>query len=105
MKLEEIIKAIKPLDESAMRAARARQDTLTKPPGSLGRLEELSIQLAGMKADPFPSVEHKAVIVLRTVEGLSYKEIGAILGCSEGTVMSRLHYARKKLHDKLSSFL
>jgi RNA polymerase sigma-70 factor (ECF subfamily) len=49
--------------------------------------------------------EHKAVIVLRTIEGLSYKDIGAILGCSEGTVMSRLHYARKKLHDKLRSFL
>jgi RNA polymerase sigma-70 factor, ECF subfamily len=49
--------------------------------------------------------EHKAVIVLRTVEGLSYKDIGEILGCSEGTVMSRLHYARKKLHDKLSEFL
>jgi nicotinate-nucleotide--dimethylbenzimidazole phosphoribosyltransferase len=54
MKLEETIKAIKPLDETAMRAARARQDTLTKPRGSLGRLEEVSIQLAGMKADPFP---------------------------------------------------
>ncbi len=49
--------------------------------------------------------EHKAVIVLRTVEGLSYKDIGEILGCSEGTVMSRLHYARKKLQDKLSAFL
>ena len=49
--------------------------------------------------------EHKAVIVLRTIEGLSYKDIGEILGCSEGTVMSRLHYARKKLQDKLSAFL
>jgi RNA polymerase sigma-70 factor (ECF subfamily) len=49
--------------------------------------------------------EHKAVIVLRTIEGLSYKDIGEILGCSEGTVMSRLHYARKKLHDKFSAFL
>ncbi|HEY7713365.1 MAG TPA: sigma-70 family RNA polymerase sigma factor [Candidatus Binatia bacterium] len=49
--------------------------------------------------------EHKAVIVLRTIEGLSYKDIGEILGCSEGTVMSRLHYARKKLQDKLGSFL
>jgi RNA polymerase sigma-70 factor (ECF subfamily) len=42
--------------------------------------------------------EHRAVIILRTVEGLSYKDIGEILGCSEGTVMSRLHYARKRLH-------
>ena len=49
--------------------------------------------------------EHKAVIVLRTLEGLSYKDIGEILGCSEGTVMSRLHYARKKLLEKLSGFL
>ena len=31
-----------------MAAARARQDTLTKPPGSLGRLEELSVHLAGI---------------------------------------------------------
>jgi RNA polymerase sigma-70 factor (ECF subfamily) len=49
--------------------------------------------------------EHRAVIVLRTVEGLSYKDIGEILGCSEGTVMSRLHYARKRLQDKLRAFL
>lgn len=49
--------------------------------------------------------EHKAVIMLRTVEGLSYKDIGEILGCSEGTVMSRLHYARKKLQEKLRAFL
>jgi RNA polymerase sigma-70 factor (ECF subfamily) len=38
---------------------------------------------------------------MRAVEGLSYKEIGRIMGCSEGTVMSRLHYARKKLQEKL----
>src|SRR6266481_1553840 len=49
--------------------------------------------------------EHRAVIILRTVEGLSYKDIGEILGCSEGTVMSRLHYARKRLQEKLSAVL
>jgi len=49
--------------------------------------------------------EHRAVIVMRAVEGLSYKDIGRILGCSEGTVMSRLHYARKKLQERLNPFL
>jgi RNA polymerase sigma-70 factor, ECF subfamily len=51
------------------------------------------------------SPEHRSVIVLRTLEGLSYKDIGEILGCSDGTVMSRLHYARKKLQEKLREFL
>jgi nicotinate-nucleotide--dimethylbenzimidazole phosphoribosyltransferase len=77
MKLEEIIKDIKPLDEATMQAARARQDTLTKPRGSLGRLEELSIQLAGMKADPFPSVEHKAVIVMAADHGVAIEGVSA----------------------------
>jgi RNA polymerase sigma-70 factor (ECF subfamily) len=49
--------------------------------------------------------DHKAVILMRAVEGLSYKEIGRIMGCSEGTVMSRLHYARKKLQEKLGGHL
>jgi RNA polymerase sigma-70 factor (ECF subfamily) len=49
--------------------------------------------------------DHKAVIVMRSVEGLSYKEIGRIMGCSEGTIMSRLHYARKKLQEKLGADL
>jgi nicotinate-nucleotide--dimethylbenzimidazole phosphoribosyltransferase len=77
MKLEEIINDIKPLDEAAMRSARARQDTLTKPPGSLGRLEELSIQLAGMKADPFPSLERKAVIVMAADHGVAREGVSA----------------------------
>ena len=77
MKLEEIIKDIKPLDEAAMKAARARQDTLTKPRGSLGRLEELSIQLAGMKADPLPSVERKAVIVMAADHGVAREGVSA----------------------------
>ena len=77
MKFEDIIKAIQPLDEAAMRAARARQDSLTKPRGSLGRLEELSIQLAGMKADPLPSVERKAVIVMVADHGVTLEGVSA----------------------------
>ena len=77
MNLKEIIKDIQPLDETAMRAARARQERLTKPHGSLGRLEELSIQLAGIKADSFPSVEHKAVIIMAADHGVAVEGVSA----------------------------
>ena len=48
---------------------------------------------------------HKAVILLRAIEGLSYDEISQTLKCSRGTVMSRLHYARKKLQTRLDRYL
>jgi RNA polymerase sigma-70 factor (ECF subfamily) len=45
--------------------------------------------------------EHRAVILLREVEGLSYDEISEVLQCPRGTVMSRLHYARSRLRGIL----
>jgi RNA polymerase sigma-70 factor (ECF subfamily) len=47
---------------------------------------------------------HRAVILLREVDGLSYDEIAQALGCSVGTVMSRLHYARTRLKEALKTF-
>ncbi len=49
--------------------------------------------------------EQRATVVLREIEDLSYAEIASVLGCSIGTVMSRLHYGRKKLRQKLSGYL
>ncbi len=49
--------------------------------------------------------DHRAVILLREVEGLSYEEISQVMQCSKGTVMSRLHYARKKLQAGLGEFM
>jgi nicotinate-nucleotide--dimethylbenzimidazole phosphoribosyltransferase len=77
MFLDSLISTIQPLDEAARRSARARQDILTKPRGSLGRLEELSIQLAGMKANPFPSVERKAIIVMAADHGVAMEGVSA----------------------------
>ena len=54
--------------------------------------------------DSLPSY-HKAVFVLYEIEGLSYKEIAEAVGCSIGTVMSRLHYARKKLRTMLTPYV
>ena len=79
------------------------QNEVARDPFSDVHDRELREKLVSAINDLTP--EHKAVIILRTVEGLSYKDIGEILGCSEGTVMSRLHYARKKLQEKLSAFL
>jgi RNA polymerase sigma-70 factor (ECF subfamily) len=50
------------------------------------------------------SAEHRAVILLKEVEDFSYQEIADSVGCSLGTVMSRLFYARKKLQDQLREF-
>ena len=60
-----------------MQQAAARQARLTKPAGSLGRLEELSIRLAGMKADPQPTVERKAVIVMAADHGVALEGVSA----------------------------
>ena len=71
MDLEMIISQIAPLDQSAMEAARARQDILTQPRGSLGRLEALSVQVAGITGNPLPNIHHKGVIVMAAWQGPS----------------------------------
>jgi RNA polymerase sigma-70 factor (ECF subfamily) len=47
------------------------------------------------------SDEHRTVIVMRELDGMEYHEIAEAIGCSIGTVMSRLFYARKKLQTML----
>ena len=49
--------------------------------------------------------QHRAVLLLREVEGLTYKEIAGVMGCRVGTVMSRLHYAREGMRRALASYL
>ncbi len=75
--LETLVSRIEPLDEAAMDAARARQDTLTKPPGSLGRLEALSVQLAGITARPLPQVQHPVVVTMAGDHGVVAQGVSA----------------------------
>ncbi len=77
MSIDTLIHQIQPLDELAMQAARERQDTLTKPPGSLGRLEALSIQMAGIRRQATPQVRHKAVIVMAGDHGVAAEGVSA----------------------------
>ncbi len=68
--LSDTIEMIAPLDEGAMAKAQARQDMLTKPQGSLGRLEELSIQLAGIQGKSIPRVRDKAIVTMAGDHGV-----------------------------------
>jgi nicotinate-nucleotide--dimethylbenzimidazole phosphoribosyltransferase len=75
--LAHTISAIGPLDPAAMEAARVRQDHLTKPPGSLGRLEAISIQVAGITGQSRPVIEHKAVITCAGDHGVTAQGVSA----------------------------
>ncbi|GHD85342.1 nicotinate-nucleotide--dimethylbenzimidazole phosphoribosyltransferase [Streptomyces naganishii] len=69
--LERTLAAIEPADPAAVAAARDRQNHLTKPPGSLGRLEELSVRLAGLAGVcPPPVPEPAAVAVFAADHGV-----------------------------------
>jgi nicotinate-nucleotide--dimethylbenzimidazole phosphoribosyltransferase len=73
----ELLQAIPEPDSTAMAAARARQAQLTKPAGSLGRLEQLSIQIAGITGLARPRVDRAAVIVLAADHGVARQGVSA----------------------------
>jgi len=75
--LSNIVEMIRPLDRRAMAEARARQNMLTKPQGSLGRLEELSIQLAGIQGKLIPQIRHKAIITMASDHGVVAEGVSA----------------------------
>jgi len=74
--LSNTIEMIRPLDEKAMAEAQARQNRLTKPQGSLGKLEELSIQLAGIQGKSIPQIRHKAIITMAGDHGVVAEKVG-----------------------------
>jgi nicotinate-nucleotide--dimethylbenzimidazole phosphoribosyltransferase len=70
------IEKIRPLDAGTMLAAMERQDTLTKPQGSLGRLEKLSVQIAGIQGKAIPQIKEKAIITMAADHGVVKEGIG-----------------------------
>ncbi|MGM0653366.1 MAG: nicotinate-nucleotide--dimethylbenzimidazole phosphoribosyltransferase [Bacillota bacterium] len=75
--LNNLIEGIKPLDEAAMDKARRRMDILTKPQGSLGRMEDLSVQLSGITGAFFPVNTKKRVVVMAADHGVTEEGISA----------------------------
>ncbi len=71
------IEALGAPDPEAMAGAAARLDTLTKPPGSLGRLETLVIQLAGITGTAMPRAGRRAIVVAAADHGVTAQGVSA----------------------------
>lgn len=110
--IEKTIKEIGPLDEDAMARARRRLDSLTKPPGSLGRLEEFAVKLAGITGRMIPEVSPRTVVVMAGDHGVVAEGVSAypsevtpqmvlnfLGGGAAINVLSRLAGARVRVVD------
>jgi RNA polymerase sigma-70 factor (ECF subfamily) len=72
-------------------------------PSDEARRRELRQQIDAALLELSP--EHRAVVQLREFDGMQYADIARAVGCSIGTVMSRLHYARKHLQKLLKEVI
>lgn len=92
--LEACLGQVAPLDEAAMERARQHQAQLAKPPGSLGRLEELSIQLAGITGQVHNKIERKHLLVFAADNGVV--EEGVSSAPQSVTLMQTINLTRAK---------
>lgn len=75
--IEWIDNPLEPIDEDRMTKARARQNSLTKPPGSLGMLETIAIRLAGMQGLEAPDIKKPAITVFAADHGVARHGVSA----------------------------
>ncbi|CAN5561314.1 RNA polymerase sigma factor RpoE [soil metagenome] len=89
------------LDSGPLNVDAASHTTPSQPEAPGEGMDRSEIKRRVDEAFALLSPEHRAVIVLKEIDDLSYEEIAKRVGCSLGTVMSRLFYARKKLQPLL----
>lgn len=77
MKLQTVIQGIRPLDQEVQEKAKKRLDSLVKPIGSLGRLEEIGVQLAGITGEVCPKIHKKATIIMAADNGVVEEGVSA----------------------------
>ena len=75
--IQEMIQAVGPLDEPAREQALVRLNSLTKPLGSLGRLEKLALQAAAITGEALPELGGKAVVVMAADHGVCDEGVSA----------------------------
>jgi RNA polymerase sigma-70 factor (ECF subfamily) len=74
------------------------QAEILAPTSSLSHEETLSLEQALLALSP----DDRELVTLKHLDGLSYRELAEILEIAEGTVMSRLYYARQRLRERLA---
>ena len=94
MELKAYLDSIQPLDEAAMAKARERQAQLAKPPGSLGRLEDLSVQLAGITGTVHNKIEKKHLLVFAADNGVVAEGVSS--APQSVTLMQTINLTRAK---------
>ena len=94
MELKAYLDSIQPLDEAAMAKARERQAQLAKPPGSLGRLEDLSVQLAGITGTVHNRIEKKHLLVFSADNGVVAEGVSS--APQSVTLMQTINLTRAK---------
>jgi RNA polymerase sigma-70 factor, ECF subfamily len=93
-----------PFDEAIHGEARGPVEHEEATP-ALRKAEDAELTGALWRALDKLSESHRTVFMLHAVDGMTYKQIADSMNCSMGTVMSRLHYARKNLQEMLKSHL
>ena len=94
MELKAYLDSIQPLDKAAMAKARERQAQLAKPPGSLGRLEDLSVQLAGITGTVHNKIEKKHLLVFAADNGVVVERVSS--APQSVTLMQTINLTRHK---------
>ncbi len=94
MNLHEVMRSVCPLNEEAMAEARARQMMLAKPPGSLGRLEDLSVQMAGITGLVRNKIEKKHLLVFAADNGVVAEGVSS--APQSVTLMQTINLTRHK---------
>ena len=94
MELKAYLDSIQPLDEAAMAKARERQAQLAKPPGSLGRMEDLSVQLAGITGSVHNKIEKKHLLVFAADNGVVAEGVSS--APQSVTLMQTINLTRAK---------
>lgn len=93
-RLFELIGQIEEVDQQAMKAAKERQDYLAKPPGSLGRLEDISIKLAGITGKPVGNDVTKQCVAIMSADNGVVEE-GVASAPQSVTLSQTINFTRR----------